>query len=266
MTSRLEDLEIGQGPDGGTPPGAAGARQRGPDRRFVQRRQTPTATSDEAHRRQDPQPSAAGPPDAGVEQRHGVIVVTPVGTLPDPLPAGLVQRLETSILARPVIVDLSLITLVSPAPVMGLTGWVLGANQQPDQCCVVCPRATARALLRKWHVTRCVAIFGSVGDALQARRFADEGYGTGWHPDRPPLAFVHGPSRAAVTDQSEGEAASPQQGELELGICMDPVDRTLDLQDGYQRSAWPQRPGAKASDAGSRRYAKRIRLRASLLP
>ena len=64
------------------------------------------------------------------------------------------------------IVDLSQITLVSAAPVMGLAAWAL-ASQQPDQCCVVCPRATARALLRKWHVSRCLAIFGSVGDALQ---------------------------------------------------------------------------------------------------
>jgi hypothetical protein len=85
----------------------------------------------------------------------------------------------------PVIVDLSQITLVSAAPVMGLAAWVLGASHQPDRCCVVCPRPTARALLRKWHVTRCVAIFGSVGDALQARLFADVGYGAGWHADPP---------------------------------------------------------------------------------
>jgi hypothetical protein len=114
-----------------------------------------------------------------------VIIVTPVGALRDPLPAGLVEQLEALIAGRPVIVDLSQITLVSAAPVMGLAGWVVGASQQPDQCCLVCPRATARALLRKWHVTRCLAVFGSVGDALQARRFGDEGYGAGWHHDSP---------------------------------------------------------------------------------
>jgi hypothetical protein len=70
-------------------------------------------------------------------------------------------------------------------PVAGLAAWVLGASHQPDRCCVVCPRPTARALIRKWHVTRCVATFGSIGDALQARRFADAGYGAGWHPDPP---------------------------------------------------------------------------------
>jgi hypothetical protein len=110
-----------------------------------------------------------------------VVIVTPLGTLRDPLPAGLVEQLEAS--ARgPVIVDLSQITLVSATPVMGVAGWVIGASHQPDQCCVVCPRATARALLRTWQITRCLAIFGSVGDALQARRFGDEGYGAGWHP------------------------------------------------------------------------------------
>jgi hypothetical protein len=171
MTSRLEVLGVVPGP--GTAERQPVARQRGHDRRFLERR------------RSCPSPSQAGAPAVGVEPRHGVIVVTPVGTLPDPLPAGLVEQLEASIPARPVIIDLSQTTLVSAAPVVGLTGWVLGASHQPDQCCVVCPRVTARALLRKWHVTRCVAIFGSVGDALQARRFADDGYGAGWHPDPP---------------------------------------------------------------------------------
>ena len=151
MTSRLEVLGVVPAP--GTAARQPVARQRGPDRRFLERR------------RSCPSPSQAGAPAVGVEQRHGVIVVTPVGTLPDPLPARLVEQLEASIAARPVIIDLSQTTLVSAAPVVGLTGWVLGASHQPDQC--------------------CVAIFGSVGDALQARRFADDGYGAGWHPDPP---------------------------------------------------------------------------------
>lgn len=166
-------------PDRATPPGTTGARQPGPVRRFQDRRLSSTATSGGPHPNQDP--PLAGPPQAGVDERHGVVIVTPLGTLCDPLPAELVAQLEASA-RRPVIVDLSQITLVSATPVMGVAGWVIGASHQPDQCCVVCPRATARALLRKWHVTRCLAIFGSVGDALQARRFGDEGYGAGWHP------------------------------------------------------------------------------------
>lgn len=178
MTSPLEVLGVVREPYRGTPPGATGARRPGPDRRPQDRRRS-TATGDGSYPSQDPPP--AGPPPAGVEDRLGVTIVTPLGSLRDPLPVGLVEQLEASA-CRPVIVDLSLITLLSPTPVMGVAGWVLGASHRPDQCCVVCPRATARALLRKWRVTRCLAIFGSVGDALQARRFGDEGYGAGWHP------------------------------------------------------------------------------------
>ena len=185
MTSRLEVHDVVQEPDAATPAGAPAARLPAPDRRLLYRRRSCTATSDATHHRQTPLPPRTGTLDVSVESGEGVIVVTPLGTLPDPLPAGLVAQLEASIAARPVIVDLSQITLVSAAPVMGLAAWVLGASHQPDRCCVVCPRPTARALLRKWHVTRCVATFGSVGDALQARRFADAGYGAGWHPDPP---------------------------------------------------------------------------------
>ena len=185
MTSRLEVHDVVQEPDAATPVGAPGARLLAPDRRLLYRRRSCMATGDATHLRQTPLPPRTGTLDVSVESGEGVIVMTPLGTLPDPLPAGLVARLEASIAALPVIVDLSQITLVSAAPVMGLAAWVLGASHQPDRCCVVCARPTARALLRRWHVTRCVATFGSVGDALQARRFADAGYGAGWHPDPP---------------------------------------------------------------------------------
>lgn len=119
-----------------------------------------------------------------VDERDGVAIVTPEGILPDPLPARLAERLEGLIAGRPAVLDVSGITLVSPSPVVALAGWVLSTGALPDHCCVVCSRASARALLRKWHITRCVAVFGSVGDALQARRFAHDGYGSGWHPER----------------------------------------------------------------------------------
>jgi hypothetical protein len=185
MISRLEVHDVVQEPDAATPVGAPAARLPAPDRRLIYRRRSCTATSDATHHRQTRLPPRTGTLDVSVESDEGVIVMTPLGPLPDPLPAGLVARLEASIAARPVIVNLSQITLVSAAPVVGLAAWVLGASRQPDRCCVVCARPTARALLRRWHVTRCVATFGSVGDALQARRFADAGYGAGWHPDPP---------------------------------------------------------------------------------
>jgi hypothetical protein len=118
-----------------------------------------------------------------VDERDGVLILAPAGALSDPLPAGLAEGLGVLIADRPTIVDLSGIIMMSAAPVVGLAAWAVGASQQPDQCCVVCSRATGRALLRNWHITRSLAVFGSVGDALQARRFAQEGYGTGWHPD-----------------------------------------------------------------------------------
>jgi hypothetical protein len=193
VTSRLEVHDVVQEPDAATPAGASAARLPAPDRRAPYRPRCCTPTSDATHRRQIPLPPETATLEVSAESRDGVIVMTPLGPLPDPLPAGLVAQLEASIAASPVILDLSQITLVSAAPMMGLAAWVLGASHQPDRCCVVCARPTARALLRKWHVTRCVATFGSVGDALQARRFADAGYGTGWYPDpagRPPSQYV----------------------------------------------------------------------------
>lgn len=121
--------------------------------------------------------------EAAMEERDGVVVVTPVEPLRDPLPEALVEHLEVVITDRSAILDLSELTLVSARPMIGLAAWIVAISERPDQCCLVSPRATARALLRKWHVTRCLAVFGSVGDALQARRFDDDGYGSGWHPD-----------------------------------------------------------------------------------
>jgi hypothetical protein len=209
VTSRPEGTGVVHGPDAAAPPGAPGARQPAPARRHRDRRRSRTPTSPRAHRQ--PPPPTTAPPDAGIEQRQGVIVVTPLETLPEPLPAQLVAQLEASVAARPVIVDLGQITLVSAAPVMGMAAWLLGASHQPDRCCVVCPRPTARALLRKWHVTRCIATFGSVGDALQARRFADDGYGTGWHPDGPTRSTptLYAASRSTADNASNVCSAVP---------------------------------------------------------
>jgi hypothetical protein len=161
-------------------------RPGGADRHHQDRNRSGAATGQTQQRKE--QPLWVGPLRAAVEQRHGVMIATPLGTLHDPLPTGLVDQLEALVAAAPVIVDLSQITLVAPAPVMGLAAWLVGASHHPDRCCLVCPRATARALLRKWHITRCLATFGSIGDALQARRFHVEGYGAGWHPAPSPGA------------------------------------------------------------------------------
>ena len=145
--------------------------------------------------------SARGTARADVAERDGVIIVTPAGPLPDPLPEVLTEQLESAIADRSVIVDLSGVIVVSAAPLVGLAGWVLGTGR-PDQSCVVCARPSARALLRRWHITRCLAVFGSIGDALQARRFAQDGYGSGWCPDAPASAL---PDPTAVRARGVGE-------------------------------------------------------------
>lgn len=53
-----------------------------------------------AQRRQHrPPPPVAGLPAAGVDELDGVVIVTPVETLRDPLPAGLVEQLQALIAA-----------------------------------------------------------------------------------------------------------------------------------------------------------------------
>jgi hypothetical protein len=126
-----------------------------------------------------------------------VFIATPTGALPDPLPAPLVERLRRLVAAGPVIVDLSDVVLASATPVVDLARSVLGADREPGQACVVCAKPATRALLDERQVTRCVAVFGSVGDALQARCFARDGYGPGWRVDPPGPAHPgrSGPAR-----------------------------------------------------------------------
>jgi hypothetical protein len=178
-----------------------------------------------------PRRSVVGSPEAGVGERDGVIIVTPLGALRDPLPAALVDQLEAAIRSGPVIVDLGQITLVSAPPVMGLAAWVVAARQQPDQCCVACPRATARALLHQWRITRCLAVFGSVGDALQARRHRNEGYGAGWHPDPPgrPRSDPTVDCLMAIVEHFEHHNRPADPAET-LGRCTPAVLATLQSQ------------------------------------
>jgi hypothetical protein len=161
MTSRLEVHDVVQEPDAATPAGAPAARVPARDRRLRYRRRSCTATSDATHHRQIPLPPRTATLDVSVESGEGVIVMTPLGTLPDPLPAGLVAQLEASIAARSVIVNLSQISLVSAAPMMGVAAWVLGASHQPDRCCVVCPpphRASAVTQMARHPVCRHLRI------------------------------------------------------------------------------------------------------------
>jgi hypothetical protein len=121
-------------------------------------------------------------PEARISLRDDVAIVV-LEALRDPLPAVLVEELDALVGEGPVIVDLSDVALISRRPLEGLTGWLVAASDGADRCCVACPRATARALMSRWHVTRALAVFASTGDALQARALHLAGYGSGWHPD-----------------------------------------------------------------------------------
>jgi anti-anti-sigma regulatory factor len=85
------------------------------------------------------------------------------------------------------VLDLSEVTLIEPGGVTALVGALVAAAGDPAACCIVARRASGRRLLRQWGLDRVVCLFGSVGDALQARVHALDGYGLGWSltSDRP---------------------------------------------------------------------------------
>lgn len=76
----------------------------------------------------------------------------------------------------PTILDLADVTLVGS----GLDRLIDRLIDTCDAVCVVARRHTARMILQRSGVTRRCAMFGSVGDALQSLRLADDGYGSGW--------------------------------------------------------------------------------------
>jgi hypothetical protein len=76
-----------------------------------------------------------------------------------------------------VIVDLDDCILVQPRPLDAFDG----ARATADvELCFVSRRLTCRQLLARAGLAHRYAVFTRVGDALQARRFAEEGHGCGW--------------------------------------------------------------------------------------
>lgn len=55
-----------------------------------------------------------------------------------------------------------------------------------DDVCIVVRRTSAALVLQRLGVDQRCSVFRSVGDALQARRLAEDGFGHGWAPDRRP--------------------------------------------------------------------------------
>ena len=78
--------------------------------------------------------------------------------------------------AGPSVLDLSELTLVGP----GLAELVGGLVDTCGAVCVTARRHTAKVILQRSGIAQQCVVFTSVGDALQALRLAEAGYGTGW--------------------------------------------------------------------------------------
>lgn len=76
----------------------------------------------------------------------------------------------------PTVLDLSELTLVGP----GVSELVAGLVNTCGAVCVTARRHTARVILQRSGIDDLCVVFTSVGDALQALRLADAGYGEGW--------------------------------------------------------------------------------------
>lgn len=78
--------------------------------------------------------------------------------------------------AGPTVLDLAELTLVGP----GVAELVAGLVETCGAVCVTARRHTARVILQRSGIPDLCVVFTSVGDALQALRLAEAGYGAGW--------------------------------------------------------------------------------------
>ncbi|MCD9625231.1 hypothetical protein [Rhabdothermincola salaria] len=80
---------------------------------------------------------------------------------------------------RPILIDLNSCVLTDPHALADL------ANDRDDRVdsCFVSRRTTCRLLLDRAGIMLRFAVFHQLEDALQARTFANDGYGLGWRRD-----------------------------------------------------------------------------------
>lgn len=86
--------------------------------------------------------------------------------------------------AEAVILDVDQVTLIDQAG-FAILAEAFGRATAGIECCIVASRLSGRMVLERWGVTDHHAVFTSVADALQARAFLANGYGTGWQPEDP---------------------------------------------------------------------------------
>jgi anti-anti-sigma regulatory factor len=80
-----------------------------------------------------------------------------------------------------VVLDLDQVTLLDEGAFSQLAAAFDEATDGVERC-IVASRLSGRMVLERWGATEDYGVFTSVADALQARTFLANGYGTGWRP------------------------------------------------------------------------------------
>ncbi len=113
-----------------------------------------------------------------VSTRRDVTVVSIDGALDDALADRLAPVVAAAVAdATAVVLDLDQATILERSAVTTL------CRALPDgevERCIVAGRLSGRLVLERWGIDEDYVIFMSVPDALQARSFHENGYGTGW--------------------------------------------------------------------------------------
>lgn len=121
-----------------------------------------------------------------VTERRGVVIAALDGALDDGLVSRVVPALTSAVAgAAAVVVDLDHVTLLEPAPLEAVLEALDAAPPEADRC-LITGRLSGRMVLDRWGVSSRHVIFSSVADALQARAFAESGYGSGWDSTQGP--------------------------------------------------------------------------------
>ncbi|HEX7095035.1 MAG TPA: hypothetical protein VF183_04080 [Acidimicrobiales bacterium] len=119
--------------------------------------------------------------DVRVELSDGIAIIAPHGVI-DTGCADLVGAALTSLdrsSALRVVVDVSDGVLQQRSALARLMEQLHRVVLGGTPVALVCRRLTGRQLLNRFRPTS-IPVFASLGDALQAQRFAEAGYGPGW--------------------------------------------------------------------------------------
>lgn len=109
-------------------------------------------------------------------QEHGdVVVLQPVGQL-DRAGVETVREAALDLMDRGVVIDLTDCVVTDPKALADIAD----EDRGPVDLCFVSRRPTSRLLLARAGVTSRFAVFRQLEDALQARSFAEAGFGRGW--------------------------------------------------------------------------------------